>query len=550
MTETHLAAGETKESTLNFESPQRSLPVHLLCGVVLLVACGAMTGWVWHIPILTSVFPHYSTMKPNTALGLGALAVGCWLRRRVNGPTSRLRVISAIAAASFALVLAAGTLLEYAIRRDFGLDGLFFQVQPDRFGDPAGRMAPGTATCILLSALALIVMETLPRLSVWCQVAVCAITSSALIGFVFDAAPLMGVAWLRSVAIHTALGLLFVAVTALYIRPEREPVHSLTQQSYRDGRSYWLLIAVTLLPTLVALAPVMALRAGVIDPGFAVAAVVVVLTSVQTWILWRDSVALGRADRRRQQTELALMQSEKLAIVGRLSASISHEIKNPLESVNTLMYLVRAAESLDEAQSFALTAEGELARINQIASETLTFYRETRGNQRCNPAEIVESALKLLATRITVSSVTVIKDFREPLGKVNCGSGELRQIFINLISNAIEATPREGRLTIRAKRARSSPVHSAATSTQGIRITFADTGSGIDAEIRKNIFQPFFTTKTDTGNGLGLWVAQDLVNKLGGSIRVWSSTRPGAMGTVFSIFLPLSPEELGALVEP
>jgi signal transduction histidine kinase len=541
-TETHLATGGTKETTVKVENLQRLLPVHLLCGMVLLVACGAIIGWVWHIPILTSVFPHYSTMKPNTALGIGSVAVSCWLRRRRDGPASRLQAGFAIAAASFALVLSAGTLLEYVTRRDFGLDGFFLQVPLDRFGDPAGRMAPGTATCIFLSALALLVMEALPRLSVWCLITVCAITSSALIGFVFNAGPLMGVAWLRSVAIHTALGLLLVAVTALYIRPEREPVYSLTQQSYRDGRSYWLLVAVTLLPTMVALAPVVAMRAGAIDPGFAVAAVVVVLTAVQTWILWRDSVALGRAEHLRQQTEYALMQSEKLAIVGRLSASISHEIKNPLESVNTLMYLVRDAESLEEAQSFALTAEGELARINQIASETLTFYRETRGNQHCDPSEIVESSLNLLATRITASSVTVIKDFREPLGKVNCGSGELRQIFINLISNAVEATPRNGRLTIRIRRARTQPTHPWGASTQGIRITFADTGSGIDAEIRKNIFQPFFTTKTDTGNGLGLWVAQDLVNKLGGSIRVWSSTQPGATGTVFSIFLPLTSE--------
>ncbi|ADW67724.1 sensor histidine kinase [Granulicella tundricola] len=505
-----------------------------LCGVVMGLACLDLMGWALHIPLLTSVVPHYSTMKPNTAAGLGLVALACWMRQRLDGPGRAWRRMTAVGAAVLGAALSFGTLAEYAARRSFGLDDLILRVPADRFGDPAGRPSLGTAGCLALLSLAMLWMEWSPGLSVGCLLTAGGVAMSALVGFVFNAGPLFGVPWLRSVAVHTATGILLLCIAGLAARPEREPIHSLMQQTYREGRTRWLLVGVTLLPMLVALLPMLALRWGIVDTGFALAIVVVTLTAVQTLILWRDSVALGRAEMRKSQVERALIQSEKLAVVGRLSASIAHEVRNPLEAVNTLMYLIRDSETLEEARSFAMTAESELARMNQITSQTLSFYRENRNRKHCDPAGIVESALTLLSGKIAASEVTVERHYQEDAGEVNCQDGELRQVFINLISNALEATPAGGRLVVRTRASRDW----ARRGTGGVRVVVADSGCGMPDAVRVKVFEPFFTTKMETGNGLGLWVAKDLIEKLGGTIRVWSSTRVGASGTVFSVFLP------------
>ena len=109
---------------------------------------------------------------------------------------------------------------------------------------------------------------------------------------------------------------------------------------------------------------------------------------------------------------------------------------------------------------------------------------------------------------------------------VDCRDGELRQVFINLISNALDATPAGGRLRVRTRLSRSWR----GAEARGVRILIGDTGSGMSAETMRRIFEPFFTTKADVGNGLGLWVARELIEKHGGSIDVWSSTLSGRIG--------------------
>ena len=123
---------------------------------------------------------------------------------------------------------------------------------------------------------------------------------------------------------------------------------------------------------------------------------------------------------------------------------------------------------------------------------------------------------------------------------VNCKDGELRQVFINLISNALDATQRGGRLVVRMRVSRQLMGKGrAAKWVHGVKMSFADTGTGMPRVVQQRIFEPFFTTKGDTGNGLGLWVAKDLIEKYGGVMRVWSSMIPGRTGTVFQVFLPL-----------
>ena len=523
------------QSAILPEPTRLARPVLGMCFLVILLGSLDLGGWLFHIPILTSLLPHYSTMKPNTAATLVLLAVGLVMRSRNDGPPVRWKTIAANTVAAVVLCMGAGTLLEYLTGANFGLDNALFRLPLDKFGDPAGRMALGTALSVSLVGLATLLIERAARLSAVCYLIVAGLSLSALVGFIFNAGPLFAVRWLSSLAVHTAFCLCLLSVAGILLRPEREPLHSLVQQSYREGRSRWLLIGVTLLPLAVSAPAVVLMRVGAIDAGFALSMVVVVLSAVLTGILWRDSVALGQAEHRRRRIEAALVKSEKLAVVGRLAASISHEIKNPLEAVNTLMYLIREAESMEEARSFALTAEGELARINHITTQTLGFFRESRDKTGCDPTAVIESALELLNSKIVASGVEIVKDFKVRDEEVNSNAGELRQVVINLISNAVEATGANGRLTIRVHLARSCFGRSG---VNGVRILFADSGTGMESDVRKQVFEPFFTTKLDTGNGLGLWVAKDLIEKTGGTIRVWSSTIPKASGTVFSIFLP------------
>ena len=238
-----------------------------------------------------------------------------------------------------------------------------------------------------------------------------------------------------------------------------------------------------------------------------------------------------------RHAESALRQSEKLAVAGRLTASIAHEINNPLESITNLLYLMRGSTSLDEVKRYLDLAEPELARVSQITTQTLNFYRQPGSPTSISVAEVLQSALTLYRQRLLSAKITVTKDF-EDSQPIRAVAGELRQVFVNLIGNAVDAMRRGGNLTLRLK-----PVHSTLNGHKpGVRVTIADNGSGIPVEVRTKLFQPFVSTKPTTGTGLGLWVTSEIVQKHGGTIQVRSSTVPGKSGTVFSLFFPANPD--------
>ncbi len=508
----------------------------------LAVAVLDLFGWIFNLTLLTSILPRYSTLKPHTAECLGLLALATLFKRRLKpvplSRTRRKRPSLAFSAgsicAALTLPIALVTLLESAANRRLGF-GSFILRTAGSFHGAAGRMSLGTSICVMLIALTLLFLDWKPRLSTGCLLAGCALSFSALVGFLFGAGPLFGAPALGTLAVPTAISLALLLVALLTLRPEREPYLSLTH-ARRSGRTQWLLLGVTVLPALVALPLLVGIRSGVMDPPFALALLVVVLICIQTLILWQDSKALSQVEARRKRTEQALLQSEKLAVVGRLAASISHEINNPLEAISNILYLVRNADSLNTAREYALMAEQELGRVAQITTQTLSFYRENRNSALYMPGAIVDSALMLLVGKINSSRVQVKVDFREDVHAIRCREGELRQVFVNLLSNAIEATPPGGQLVVRI---RSAFAWQAEGHIRGVRILVSDSGRGIAPQHRNRIFEPFFTTKAhETGNGLGLWVVQDLIEKHDGTIRMRSSQRPGWKGTTFSIFLP------------
>ena len=236
----------------------------------------------------------------------------------------------------------------------------------------------------------------------------------------------------------------------------------------------------------------------------------------------------------RKESEKALRQSEQLAAVGRLAASIAHEINNPLASVTNLLYLARASHDLSEIQGYLTTAERELRRLTAISSQTLRFHKQSTKPRSVMYQDLVESLLSLHEGRLVNAQVEVSERYRATV-PVLCLDSEIRQAINNLVGNAIDAMPKiGGRLVIRSRDATLWT-----TGQKGIALTIADNGSGIGPLMMKDLFKAFFTTKGIGGTGLGLWVSKEIIERHHGTIRVRSSSTRGAhSGTVVALFLP------------
>jgi signal transduction histidine kinase len=244
----------------------------------------------------------------------------------------------------------------------------------------------------------------------------------------------------------------------------------------------------------------------------------------------------------RRKTEAALRLSEKLAVAGRLAASIAHEINNPLEAVFNLLYLISQSSSLEESKNYTQTALNEVERISEIVTQTLRFHREQVKPVMVQVPEIVDSALVLYHARLKSAQIVVERDFRE-CPPILASAGELRQVIVNLVANAADAMGRGGRLIIRV----ADTQEHRNGARRGIRLTIADTGSGIQPDIKGRLFEPFVSTKGNKGTGLGLWVSSEIVRRHGGTIQVKSSALSPDTGTVFSVFLPLQTQLASAL---
>ncbi len=232
--------------------------------------------------------------------------------------------------------------------------------------------------------------------------------------------------------------------------------------------------------------------------------------------------------------EDALRRSEKLATAGRLAASIAHEINNPLASVTNTLYLALQDDSLKpDTKSYLKTAEQELLRVSQITTQTLRFHKQSNSPSQVDVCDLVDSVLALFGRRLANKNIHVQTEC-ERGAVATCFADEVRQVIANLVSNALDATPEEGTVRLRVKRTRSWTREP----RNGVRIVVADTGHGIPPAILDRIFEPFTSTKDETGIGLGLWVSDGIVRKHGGAIRVRSKAGTQPSGTVFTVFIP------------
>jgi PAS domain S-box-containing protein len=238
----------------------------------------------------------------------------------------------------------------------------------------------------------------------------------------------------------------------------------------------------------------------------------------------------------RKLAEETLRLSEKLAAAAPLAASMAHEINNPLTSVTNLIYLAIQDQDLSETvRGYLSMADEELARVAQIARQTLRFHKQSISPTLADPCALMDSVLCLFARRFDGSSIVLERDYRTA-EKLYCFCDDLRQVFASLISNSLEATGHGGRIRIRISPGQCWKVNG----ERGIRVTVADNGSGISRDLKRRVFEPFVSTKKFTGTGLGLWVTEGIVRKHGGRIAFRSTAMQDHHGTVFSLFFPFS----------
>ncbi len=225
----------------------------------------------------------------------------------------------------------------------------------------------------------------------------------------------------------------------------------------------------------------------------------------------------------------ALIQSEKIAAVGRLASSMAHEINNPLEAVTNLLFLSRQRAVDAQQVEWLDQADRQLRRVSNITNQTLRFHKQASDPQAITCTNLFSSTLDIYEARLKNANVTVEKRKRanQP---ILCFEGDIRQVLSNIVTNAIDAMPNGGRLLVRSRQATDWR-----TGRKGLTLTIADSGVGMDDVTARRGYEAFFTTKGIGGLGLGLWISREIMERHRGVIKIRSKANDG---TVVSLFLP------------
>ncbi|MCD7035444.1 PAS domain S-box protein [Metabacillus sp. GX 13764] len=224
----------------------------------------------------------------------------------------------------------------------------------------------------------------------------------------------------------------------------------------------------------------------------------------------------------RKTTEELMLRSEKLSVAGQLAAGIAHEIRNPLTAIKGFLQLMQPPKETNPYYSIVFS---ELNRIELILSELLLLAKPQESVfSRTSIKTLIQDVVTLLETQANLRSISILQNHEASGLQINCDQNQLKQVFINLIKNAIDAMPEGGQILISTNADR-----------EKLTIQVRDKGKGIPPEVLKRMGEPFFTTK-EKGTGLGLMITYNIIENHNGSIQ--AESKPGE-GTVFTIALPL-----------
>jgi signal transduction histidine kinase len=247
----------------------------------------------------------------------------------------------------------------------------------------------------------------------------------------------------------------------------------------------------------------------------------------------RDARAAEHAAREREiAAEETVRRTEKLAVAGRMAATIAHEINNPLDAITNLLYLLRAQSLSEEATALLSQVDHELMRVGHITKQTLGFCREAGTPVAARLSCVLEEAVTLYKAPLASRKVNLATDYSGDT-EVYVRPGELRQVFANLISNALYVAPEGSKIELALARQE-------AKGKKGVAVYVKDEGPGISPPNLERIFDAFFTTKESFGTGLGLWVCKGIVEKYDGSLGVTTSTESHSHGSCFTVWLPVA----------
>jgi PAS domain S-box-containing protein len=240
---------------------------------------------------------------------------------------------------------------------------------------------------------------------------------------------------------------------------------------------------------------------------------------------------INRDVTREREAQEALIRAEnvdRLATLGRLAASVAHEINNPLDTLRGVLHLLQTADKGTERSTLIATGIAEVQRAMDIVNGTLGFARDNRAVMPALLPQIMDGVLTMYAGRLRSHSITVHRRYTTA-GQIICRPGEMRQVFANLVGNAVDAMRTVGgNMFVHIH-------HAVLAGTPGYRVTVSDEGVGISAAAQMRVFEPFYSTKGEMGTGLGLWISRSIVTKQGGSIRFRSRTQAPRKGTIFSV---------------
>ena len=529
------------------------------CGAIFLIILGAavILGWVLHIEILKSILPGKITMKTNTAIGF--LSCGLEILLLLRAPSRWARVAS-IALPVLTILIGGATLVEYIFHANLRIDELIFR-DPVQWPYP-GRIAHITAVNFCVAGAALLLLALTTRRTVVAQALSVLCGVSALLGitgYLYGVPLLYGSLRYTSMALHTGVGFLVLAVCIMFCRPE-SGIMSVPTSSLPGGWLLRLLLPFAVGTPVLFGAVFLAMKPLLGDMKLVLAATVITQVLLFGTLIWIVAFFLNRSADKEAKTKDALArseemlrQSQKMEALGMLAGGVAHDFNNLLGVIigySELLLTKMHEEDPHVRKVQYIKKAGESAA--SLTRQLLTFSRRQVIQPKLLDLNRTITEIDKMLRRLLREDIRLDLELTPHLDNILADQGQMEQILMNLVTNACDAMPYGGQITVTTTNVSPSRANVfPGDRAPQVLLTVKDTGIGMDEETRAHIFEPFFTTKpVGKGTGLGLATVYGIVEQSGGRLEVESA--PG-QGCSFHVYLPAVKRDgkvLEALVQP